>query len=94
MASKPRRNLEQTMQEIVRRALNDREIRGTERLKWVLAGIKLTHLQKTMGTEEHGSGFNAMDDDEPDELTTELTTEEGATDGPDGDGRNGSGGPA
>jgi hypothetical protein len=83
------RTFEDNLQEIIRRSINNTEIKGTEKLKWVLAGIKIVHLQKISGTAEHGTGFDTIDqDDDPDDLTNELD-EQGARDEHDA---NGSGG--
>lgn len=66
-----KKTLEQSIKEEIGRAVRNKEIKGTEKLKWVLAGIKFSAMEKMMGSTEHGSGFDTIDD-----------TEEGA----DGDG--------
>jgi hypothetical protein len=82
------KTFEENIKEHIRRGINNPETRGTERLKYILAGIKLLHLEKITGSQEHGTGFDTIDRDDDDETADELT-EEGARDEHD---TNGSGG--
>ena len=92
MAAKRRATLEGSLKEMIRRAINNSEIKGTEKLKWVLAGIKMVHLEKLSGDPQQGTGFADIDrDDEPED--DPGTDERGASDEHDGNGVAGDGGP-
>jgi len=78
------RTFEDNLKEHIRRAVNNPEIKGTEKLKWILAGIKMVHLEKIGGTAEHGSGFSTIDQDDDD-----VMVERGASNGHDDGGADG-----
>jgi hypothetical protein len=81
------RSFEANLKEIIRRNVNNHEIKGTEKLKWILAGIKLLQLEKITGSPDHGAGFATLDrDDDDDDMP-----EEGAPNGDDGATGNGGG---
>jgi hypothetical protein len=87
MPGKRTRTFQDNIKEHIRRSINNPEIRGTEKLKWCLAGIKLLQMEKFGGTTEHGTGFATIDKDEPDdadallEETDPTPDEEGASHG-------------
>jgi len=61
MAGKRTRGFQENLKEHIRRSINNPETKGTEKLKWVLAGIKMLALEKMTGTADHGSGFLNID---------------------------------
>lgn len=72
-------SLQARIEETIQRALNDRNVKGVEKYKWTLAGIKFEQMKKQVGTDAHGTGFDTIDDPDLDD------TEDMGADGNDGD---------
>ena len=76
MATPAKRTLAKTLEDKIRKRLNKKAANETLELKWVLAGIKLEQMKKGIPQDQHGAGFDTIDDDGD---TTDI--EGGADDG-------------